>query len=428
MPIFKRPREVKSAPTQGHLSTIMTFDSEKRSLNLNDYSAQVERGLASNPYVMRAVEIRANAVAQLTPVLYDREGNAVPKGQGGMLEQILKRPSPGVTWRDLMHTVQVHLALNGNAYILIGHRQDGRTTLRAVSPRYVQAQNSTDLAFHPVAYWRITNTDTGKMNVPVDQMIHIHGPLDADGIYGVSPLQSCALSIGAQTEARRWNASLMANGGKPGIVLSMPEGTILTDEERQALAKALSEDHGGYNNAGAPLVLEGGMTAQALGATPTDMDYTAGLTLMAREIAIALSVSPELLGDAANKTHANYGEAMKDLAMHTIKPLADQVYEALTLALVSPDDPLVASIGYDPSEIDGMQSDEASIITAYNGAEFLTVNEKRARLGYDSKPDGDTVMVSMNGVPLSEAVQDPMQAPADNRSDSLLDIGVEHGY
>ena len=404
-----------SGPTAADIISAALASSSRDDLSLATYTDRVRKGLAANPYVLRAVEIRATGVSQLTPILYDRDGAPIPHGKGGVLEQVLRRPSPGVTWRDLMHTVQVHLAVDGNAYILISVGADGTPELRAVPPSNISAQTTADV-FRPVAYWRITGTSEGTAQVPLDRIIHIHGPIGADGIHGISPLEACALSVAAQTEARRWNAALMSNGGKPGIVITAPEGVILTEEERSSMMAALASSHSGYDNAGRPMVLEGGMTAQSLGATPVDMDYTAGLSLMAREIAVALSVSSELLGDAANKTHANYGEALKDLAMHTIKPLADQVYEALTLALVDPAGP-VASIGYDPSEIDGMQSDEAAIITAYNSAEFLTVNEKRARLGYEDVPDGDQVMVSMSASPLSEAVSDPMASPSDNRGD-----------
>lgn len=420
---FRRPERKSDGPGMdarqlaGHVSTMMTIAPDDGGIKFASYGDRVRNGLAANPYVLRAVEIRATGVSQLTPVLYDRDGNPVDPERDRTLGGLLRHPSPGTTWRDLMHTVQVHLAVDGNAYIYISEGSDGSPELRAVPPDHVSYQPSTDV-FRPVAYWRISGTSEGMIQVPLDRMIHIHGPVGPDGVTGVSPLEACALSVGAQTEARRWNASLMANGGKPGIILTMPPGTVLTDAERTALMTALKTDHGGTANAGAPIVLEGGMSAQALGATPTDMDYTAGLTLMAREISIAMSVSSELLGDAANKTHANYGEALKDLAVHTIKPLADQVYEALTLALVTDLSGPVASIGYDLSEIDGMQSDEAAIIAAYNSAEFLTVNEKRARLGYEAVPDGDQVMVSMSASPLSEAVSDPMASSADNRGDT----------
>ena len=154
------------------------------------------------------------------------------------------------------------------------------------------------------------------------------------------------------------------------------------------------------------LVLDGGKTVTYDGFNARDMDYTQGVTVAAREIAMALSVPPELVGDSANKTYANAEEANREFALHCIVPQADMIYTALSHA-ICPDYPDVDRIGYDRSEIDGLQGNDATLLAALTGCDFLTDNEKRARLSYAPIPDGDSILVPMGKVPRSDLMDEP---------------------
>lgn len=416
MAIFNR-RTAKSDPSSVTESremgeVIMEGVSSGRRMS-SSYSSQVSDGLRSNPYILRCVDLRANAVASLDPILLDRDGEPV-QDPNHPLAKVLRRPSKRSTWRDMIYQAQVHLALNGNAYLWVVRTVKGVDEIHALPPDRVTAMESNNL-LDPVAYWQV-NLGTRMVNVQPDDIIHLHNALDTSGVKGISPLDAASLSVDAQTEARIWNASLLRNGAKPSMTVSVPD--TLTNDRFQSFKHRLMSAFSGGQNAGRVMILDGGKTATYDGFNARDMDYSAGLTLTAREICLALGVPPELAGDSANKTYSNAQEAHKEFAINTVEPLAVQLFDALTRALCREGD-RVASIGYDSAQIEGMKQDESALISALTACDFLSDNEKRARLSYDPIPDGDVILTGMGKVPRSEIVSDPMELLNDNREDVI---------
>ena len=358
------------------------------------YAAQIAEGLSENPYVYRCADLRATAVASLEPIIYDTEGSEIPNHP---LLQVLRNPTPDMSWRDAVHKAEMDLSVNGNAYMLPLTTIKGLGELWPISPGSVSYDATGDI-FKPVSMWRV-NSARGTVDVTPERMIHLHTAPGTDGVLGVSPLESAGLSVLQQTRAREWNISLMENGGKPSGTLE--SDTPLTQSNIKDLQDSLRRDHTGTRNAGRWMVLPYALHANVQGFNARDMDYSMGVTVSAREIAIAMGVPPELVGDSANKTYANAQEANKEFAVHTVKPLADQLYGVLTRKL-APLYPDIGRIGYDEQQIDGLRGDESAIITALTSCDFLTTNEKRRRLSYPDVPGGDEVLMAMGKVPLEE--------------------------
>lgn len=358
------------------------------------YTSQVRDGLSMNPYVYRCADLRATAVASLDPVIYDKNDEAIPNHP---LMQVLMAPNPLMSWRDLVYTTQIDFSISGNTFIVPLLTILGVGELWPVSPGSVSAAETGHI-FDPVSEWQVS-TAGGVIDVEPSRMIHMHTATDIDGVWGISPLEAAGLSIEQQSMARRWNVSLMANGAKPSIVVQDPRR--MTSTMFEEFKARLSAGHAGPEKAGSVMVLDDGKTIATAGFNARDMDYSQGVTTSAREIAIAMGVPPELVGDSANKTYSNAQEANKEFAAHTVKPQADLFYSTLTrkLAHLYPD---VGRIGYDESQIDGLKGDESSIITALTSCDFMTINEKRARLSYGPVPGGDRVLTDMSRIDIND--------------------------
>lgn len=358
------------------------------------YTAQVREGLSRNPYVYRCADLRATAVASLDPVIYDANDEAIPNHP---LLQVLKAPNELMSWRDLVYRTQIDYVINGNAFIVPLTTIKGVGELWPVSPGNVSAVETGDI-FEPVETWQVSSAG-GTAEVEPWRMIHMHTVTDSNGVWGISPLEAAGLSIEQQSKAREWNVSLMDNGAKPSIVVQDPRHMSASSFEE--FKARLNAGHAGASKAGSIMVLDDGKTISTAGFSARDMDYSQGVTTSAREIAIALGVPPELVGDSANKTYSNAQEANKEFAAHTIKPQADLFYSILTrkLAHLYPD---VGRIGYDEGQIDGLKGDESSIISALTGCDFMTVNEKRARMSYGPVPGGDEVLTDMSKMRLND--------------------------
>lgn len=340
------------------------------------------------------MDLIADTVSSLEPIIYDIEGNEVREPG---LSHLLSRPNPIESWPGYAFESVADLVLNGNAFSIPIYTIRGVEELWPVMPSNVTSEETSDFT-DPVRMWIVSN-GTGAIRVPPERMVHAHRKLDTDGVWGISPLRPAGRSIVQQTSARRWNQSLMDNGAKPSLVI-MDQNTMTESQFRQFVSR-LNATHSGTGNAGKAMVLDGGKTLATAGFNARDMDYAAGVTTSGREIAIALGVPPELVGDSANKTYANASEANREFALHTVVPYANRFYGALSRR-ICPHYEGVSRIGFDESQIDGMKGDESAMMTALESCSFLTVNEKRQRLGFEPVPDGDVILTAMGDVPLSE--------------------------
>lgn len=390
-------RQKKSAEPQQQTSTAMAWA---------DYLDGITTVTADNPYVYRCMDLRATSVSSLKPIVFDKEGNEVPNHP---LNILLDRPNPRSTWRQFMYDVQIDIAATGNAYILPMVTVNGVSELWRLPPDRVSYTATGDI-FRPVDYWIVT-TGTQAIHVEPERMIHVHTQLGPDMIHGIAPLDAAGLSIKNQNDAREWNSSVLNNGAKPTLIVS--DKHEMTPFQFDEFKRKLTAINSGKQNAGKVLVLDGDKTASTAGFSATDMDYSNGIVLSAREICIAFGVPPEHLGDSANKTYSNMEEGSRFYATHTVIPLADMVYESLTVFMRKYYKDF-DHVGYDMEQIDGMSSDGTEIITALTNANFLTVNEKRARLSYESVEGGDVILQPLGQAPLSEVSTD---------IDTLMDKG-----
>lgn len=358
------------------------------------YPSQISAGYCDNPYVARCVDLIADTVSSLEPILYDVEGNEI---QEPRLRALLTRPNPLDSWQSYVFESTADLVLAGNCYGLQVVTIRGVEEIWPISPDHMTAEETGDMT-RPVREWIISNS-TGAIRAPPERVIHAHRKLGLDGVRGISPLEPAGRSIRQQTSARKWNQALMDNGAKPSTIILDPH--TMTRGQFEEFVARLRGDHSGENNAGKAMVLDGGKTVATAGFNARDMDYATGVTTSGREIAIALGVPPELVGDSANKTYANAAEANREFALHTVVPYANRLYGAIS-ARVCPVYPGVARIGFDSSQIDGMRGDEAAMMSALQASTFLTVNEKRQRLGFEPVPNGDVILTGMGNVPLEE--------------------------
>src|SRR4029079_10912364 len=124
------------------------------------------------------------------------------------------------------------------------------------------------------------------------RVLHVKSFHPLDDWYGMSPLEAAAFSIDQHNDAAKWNATLLQSSGRPsGALVYKPpypdSPDALGDAQRAALKEELDNFFTGAQNAGRPLVLEGGLDWKEMSMSPKDMDWLAGKDVSAREIALA---------------------------------------------------------------------------------------------------------------------------------------------
>jgi len=226
----------------------------------------------------------------------------------------------------------------------------------------------------------------------------------------MSPLQAAAKSVDQNNMSREWNVQLLQNGARPWGALSTE--AKLDEPTRKRLEKKLEEKYSGYAAGGRPMVLEGGLKWEEMGLSPVDMAWLEGTQLSAREIAIAFNVPPELIGDSSNKTYSNYKEARLALYIENVLPLMSWIRDEFNRWLV-PRFGKNLYLDYDKDEIEALQEEREKVWARIKDAHFLTQNEKRLALGYETRPDCDVILVPYSMIPIDKAgtVQMPSSVP-----------------
>lgn len=403
------PQEVKSSDSiEGGMADLLRGTSNA---SINDsLSSQVDNGYDVNPYVYRSVDIKAQAIASIDPIVYNTKGEVI-EDRNDPLVKLLRNPNPRQSWRELIYQVESYLGINGNAFIYPITTIKGVDQLWCIPPDKVTYTRSTSV-FDPVLKWTI-NTGNGSIDVLPNDLIHFHTFASKDPVLGTSPLKPAGLSIAQQNSAREWNKSMMLNGAKPSLKLTVPDE--LTEDEFNRLKDHLEYGYSGSGNAGKVMVLDGGKDANPVGFNASDMEFNLGLGVNAREIEMVCGVASELLNDNVNKTYASTSEAKKIFAEQTILPLATDLYDKLTHFFTTNEKckstyKSISYIGFDVSQIDALKGDQSALISSLATASYLTVNEKREMLSYPPIEGGDVVLTPMGVIPLSEAIAPlPMQ-------------------
>ncbi|KQM20244.1 phage portal protein [Novosphingobium sp. Leaf2] len=337
-----------------------------------EYTQAVRRAYLENPVAQRAVRLVAEGI-----------GGAPLRPTDVRLTALVSETSAG---QSLLETLASHLLLHGNAYVQVMKDARGRPVeLFALRPDRVSVVAGED--GWPEAYGY--DVAGKRMAIPLlDQdaspnVIHIRHFHPADDHYGAGCLCAADEAIATHNAASVWNRQLLENAARPSgaLVYETPDGAALTSEQFDRLKAELGAAYSGSANAGRPMLLEGGLSWQAMAMTPADMDFATLKAAAARDIALAFGVPPMLLGLPGDATYNNYREANRALWRHTLLPLAAKIFAAIGEGL-GPWFP-EGQLTIDLDQVPALAEDRERLWAQVNAADFLDPAEKRALLGLE---------------------------------------------
>jgi HK97 family phage portal protein len=354
-----------------------------------DYAALAREGYLGNAVVYRAVKLVAENAASCVFLAY--EGAA--ESERHPLLDLLARPNPRQDGAAFFESLYSHLLLAGNAYVeavTLGGAVRELYALRPDRMRVVPGADGWAEAYEYSVAGRTVRFEQAAARVaPILHLAAFH-PLDDH--YGLSALEAAAVAVDVHNAAARWTKALLDNSARPSgaLVYAGPEGAALSDGQYERIKRELEEQYQGTRNAGRPLLLEGGLDWKAMSLSPKDMDFIEAKHAAAREIALAFGVPPMLLGIPGDNTYSNYREANRALWRQTVLPLAARVGASLA-AWLSPAFGDGVTLAVDTDRIEALAADRAAAWERVTQAPFLTVNEKRAAVGYGPLEGADVV-------------------------------------
>lgn len=369
-----------------------------------NFETFAKEGFEANVYVYRAVMTIANSAAGIPWILTRKRGKR-PVDEHEILD-LLKRPNPEQGGGEFMTALVAYWIASGNSYCeAVG------PTSREAPPKELytlRPDRMTVVAASRGSGERIKqyNYEVGawKQEFKPQQIMHLKLFSMLDDWYGLSPIAVAGRVIDQMNAGNDWNTAMLQNSARPSGALVTP-GIILPDQFER-LRTIINEQYSGSKNANRPMILENGLDWKAFGINPSDMDWLNGKTQNAREIAIALGVPPEMLGDSANKTHANYDIARKSFYEETMLPLMDNLRDRLNMWLTPRWDDKF-ELDYDRDQIEALQEDRTAVWQRVGEAwkdGRLTQNESREEMGFERYDEADVLFVPTSSVPLHQAL------------------------
>ncbi len=353
------------------------------------YDTLAHESYQKNIIVYRCVSLIARGVGSVPWKLYEGEHLL----EDHPLLTLIQNPNPQQGLSRFMESLTGYLLLAGNVYIEAVIPEDKPRELYLLRPDRMKIVPSN--AGHADAY--IYSLNGKSISIPVhpitgkSRILHIKTFNPLNDWYGMSPVEAAAHAIDQHNAVATHNISLLQNGGRlSGIVQvnSGKNGEHLTDEQRQRLRDDLKTCVEGMGNSGRMLLLDGDFEWKEMGLSPKDLDFIEGKYLSAREIAQAYGIPPMLVGVPGESTFSNYKEARYHLWEDTILPYVEMIKDEINKWL-TPFYQENLIFNFDTDAIPALAPKREALWDKIEKASFLTINEKRSKLGYSPTPNGD---------------------------------------
>ncbi len=406
-PVFARTSESARSQVAGLWARMSTLMPEERSLEgLLDFYQRSQQ-------LLERIE--------QTALLVDRAAGERTLFQTPALD-ILKRPWPHGTCRDLLARMEQDVSLAGNSYTYLASPD----RLQRLRPDWVSVvlQDGEKAGF---LYWPGGKSSGTKPDpLTLDEVAHycpIPDPLSP--WKGMSWLTPIVAEIESDKQQTRHKQKFFENAATPNLLVTV-EKKIKDKDARDTFRNEIDQRYGGLDNAYRTMILDDGADAKVIGQSFEEITFAAIQAAGENRIASAAGVPSIVVGFKEGlqaATYSNYGQAMRRFAELTMHPHWGFAFGDLATIVTVPTG---ADLWYDPSRIPALQQD------AKDAAEILQLKANVAgqliRSGYDPKAVGPAIglpVIPHTGkVPVTlypdgdnPAKTAPKQAPEDQGSE-----------
>ena len=312
------------------------------------------------PALYRCTNLISDSIGAL-PLASYRNGDRV-KPQPAILEQ----PDRTMTRMDMIASTVMSLVIDGNAYWLLGDRDElgypRQAVLLAPDAAYIEtAQNGATIAYRVA----------GQTYQPED-ILHIRGLTFPGSVKGMSIIEHHRRTLGISIAGEDCASELYNAGGLPVGVLEVDAD--ITREEADALKAGWIANNGGRNRT--PAVLANGIAYKPLSFSAHDLELIDARRYSAQQVCTLLGVPPHMVGVAMDGTSMTYSNVTQDsiqFVRFTLRPWLSRIEQALSTLL-----PRGQTARFILDDL--LRADTASRYAAYEvglRAGFLTVEEVR---------------------------------------------------
>ncbi|WP_066723543.1 phage portal protein [Sphingomonas pituitosa] len=347
------------------------------------------------------VNFWAGNIAGLPVTVYRRGpgGVAVEATDHPLYSLLHDSPNYDQSAFDFWEFIVASIELQGNGYAEILRREDRKIiSLTPIRPDLVRVtrRSNGDLQYS----WTDSEGDHTETQ---ERVLHIRG-FGGNPLGGLSPLAVCRRTFAAASAADRAARAMFANGARPSGTLSTDK--LLKAEQRSELEELLREKFVGAANSGRPMLLDNGLTWQALSLSPEDAQMLESRQFSVEDICRVFEVDPHLVGHTAGNTKlgSSIGDQTLSLLKFKMRKRLKRIEGSLEKQLLTAAD-RAAGVSIEFNLEGFLRADSEGRGRFYDlMKQFMTVNEVRALEGLGPVPGGDVILAQMQDIPLAAAV------------------------
>lgn len=371
----------RAAPRPPEVKRLVAWQGTPRAVwSPRDPAAFAREGYGKNPIAYRCVRLIAESAAS-APLRVDPPDHP--------LAALLDRPNPDQTGVALLETLFGHLHVAGNGFLeAVAADGEPPLELHALRPDRMAVIPGAD---GPAGWeYRVDGRVRRLLRDPLGDpgpVLHLKLFHPLDDFWGQSPMEAAGAAIDVHNAGAAWNKALIDNAARPsGALVFAAPGERLSDEQFDRLKAELERAHQGPENAGRPLLLEGGLDWKPMSLTPADMDFAEARHAAAREIALAFGVPPMMLGIPGDNTYSTYKEANLAFWRIAAAPLAQKTARLLEIWLGARWPGSRARVRVDLDAVPALAAERETLWARLEAASFLDRAEKRRIAGLDAAP------------------------------------------
>jgi HK97 family phage portal protein len=311
--IFRR-RRAEPAP-QIEARATEPVDSELRHALIGPFRSDAhvlvtEENIEGNSTAMACATLCARAIAMLPAhVMAPRSADAADGNErladhpvAALLSTSPNADMTGFRFREaLLMAAQFH----GNAYAEIERDTAGRpVALWPIHPARVEPDRTDD----GEKVFKVHNGHAAPPAVLAEaDMFHLCGP-SLDGQTGLSVIAYARQSLGLSIAQERFAASWLANAGAPSGLIKL--GRNMSDTAVNRARAEIEARYKGPRQAGKMVIGDADWDWKQIGMSMMDSEFMSQRRFSIEEICRFFNTPPQLIGDTAKQTFANYSEAV----------------------------------------------------------------------------------------------------------------------
>lgn len=372
--------------------------------SIRNYEREVGDGTGSSTIMAPLLWIGRN-FPEAPPMVWDtasEPGQEEPIPDHEML-RLLVRPNPYYSGAVLWMATLADWHLDGNAYWIKVRNEAGVVKQLWWTPSTLMEPRGDEQTF--IDHYDYT---PHGMPIPLDpeDVVHFRYGLDVeDPRRGRSPLKSVLREVFTDDEAANYTASLLANMGVPGVVLS-PEGDTPPAEDDVEATKEYMKDKFTGDKRGEPIVFSGPTKVDQFGYNPKQMDLKSLRRIPEERCTAVIGIPAIVCGLGAGldrSTFSNYGEAREAAFEDNLIPSQRIIGEEIRFQLLPDfeDDPWRFRCGFDLTNVRVLSEDRNRVAERMSvgvKAGYIRVAEARRETGFEADDADEIYLRGLNQI------------------------------